>query len=42
MHIISDFICVCVCVCVCVCECFSITNLYTKPVERNNDFFKKT
>ena len=24
------------------CECFSITNLYTRIVERNNDFFKKT
>ena len=23
------------------CECFSIKNLYTRIVERNNDFFKK-
>ena len=23
------------------CECFSITKLYTRIVERNNDFFKK-
>ena len=23
------------------CECFSITNLYTRIVERNNEFLKK-